>query len=90
MKNDNDFLSILTDINIEVLEDIPEAGWIDTGSYILNALLSGSIYGGLPSNRCTMLAGSPSAGKCARGTETIEIYASPETIKKIKTKLNLE
>lgn len=63
MKNDNDFLSILTDNNIEVLEDIPEAGWIDTGSYILNALLSGSIYGGLPSNRCTMLAGAPSAGK---------------------------
>ena len=25
--------------------------WIDTGSYVLNALLSGSIYGGLPANK---------------------------------------
>lgn len=63
MKNDNDFLSILTDNNIEILDEIPETGWIDTGSYIFNALLSGSIYKGLPSNRCTMLAGAPSAGK---------------------------
>ena len=27
--------------------------FIDTGSYIFNALLSGSIYGGLPANKIT-------------------------------------
>ena len=31
--------------------------FIDTGSYIFNALLSGSIYGGLPSNKITAIAG---------------------------------
>lgn len=37
--------------------------FIDTGSYILNALLSGSIYGGIPSNKITALAGETSTGK---------------------------
>lgn len=38
-------------------------GFIGTGSYALNALLSGSIYGGLPANKVTALAGEPSTGK---------------------------
>ena len=38
-------------------------GYVDTGSYILNALISGSIYGGLPSNKITALAGESSTGK---------------------------
>jgi RecA/RadA recombinase len=37
--------------------------FIDTGSYSFNALLSGSIYGGLPSNKITALAGETSTGK---------------------------
>ena len=37
--------------------------FIDTGSYILNAQLSGSIYGGLPSNKITAFAGESSTGK---------------------------
>ena len=32
-------------------------GYIDTGSYILNALLSGSIHKGLPINKITAFAG---------------------------------
>lgn len=39
------------------------ATFIDTGSYAFNALLSGSIYGGLPSNKVTALAGESSTGK---------------------------
>ena len=35
----------------------------DTGSYIFNALLSGSLYGGFPSNRITALAGESATGK---------------------------
>ena len=31
--------------------------YIDTGSYILNALISGSIHKGLPSNKITAFAG---------------------------------
>lgn len=38
-------------------------GFIDTGSYVLNALLSGSIYGGLPNNKISCLAGDPATGK---------------------------
>ena len=37
--------------------------FVDTGSYSLNALLSGSLYGGVPSNKITCLAGSESVGK---------------------------
>ena len=38
-------------------------GYIDTGSYIFNALLSGSIYGGIPNNKITAIAGETSTGK---------------------------
>lgn len=38
-------------------------GYISTGSYSLNALLSGSIYGGIPSNKVTAFAGETSTGK---------------------------
>ncbi len=37
--------------------------FVDTGSYILNALVSGSIFGGLPANKITALAGESSTGK---------------------------
>lgn len=37
--------------------------FIDSGSYIFNALLSGSLYGGLASNKITALAGESATGK---------------------------
>ena len=37
--------------------------FIDTGSYIFNALLSGSLHGGLPSNKITAIAGESATGK---------------------------
>ena len=37
--------------------------FIDTGSYIFNALVSGSIFGGIPSNKITALAGETGTGK---------------------------
>jgi RecA/RadA recombinase len=37
--------------------------YVDTGSYIFNALVSGSLFGGLPSNKVTALAGESSTGK---------------------------
>jgi len=50
-----------------LVADGVEAGdvssFIDTGSYIFNALLSGSIYGGLPSNKITAIAGESATGK---------------------------
>jgi RecA/RadA recombinase len=38
-------------------------GCIDTGSFILNALLSGSFYGGVPDNKITAFAGESATGK---------------------------
>ena len=50
-----------------LVADGVEAGdvdsYIDTGSYIFNALLSGSIFGGLPANKITALAGESATGK---------------------------
>ena len=37
--------------------------FVDTGSYSFNALLSGSIYGGMPNNRITAIAGEAATGK---------------------------
>jgi len=38
-------------------------GWIDTGSYVLNAIISGSIHGGIPKGRVTMMGGESMTGK---------------------------
>ena len=38
-------------------------GSIDTGSYMLNAVLSGSIYGGVPNNKISAFAGESATGK---------------------------
>ena len=37
--------------------------FIDSGSYVFNALLSGSLYGGLPKNKITAIAGESATGK---------------------------
>lgn len=37
--------------------------WIDTGSYALNAIISGSLYGGIPMGRLTGFVGPESCGK---------------------------
>ena len=48
----------------QVASDIEEtARFIDTGSYIFNGLVSGSIHGGVSSSRITAIAGETSTGK---------------------------
>ena len=37
--------------------------FVDTGSYIFNALVSGSLFGGIPSNKITAIAGESGTGK---------------------------
>ena len=37
--------------------------FVDTGCYSLNALLSGSIHGGMPANKITAIAGEAATGK---------------------------
>lgn len=38
-------------------------GFVDTGCYVLNAMISGSLFGGLPNNRSTAFAGDQGCGK---------------------------
>ena len=55
----NDYASLVS----EGVSAGDTAGFIDTGSHIFNALLSGSIYGGIPNNKITAIAGETSTGK---------------------------
>ena len=67
----NDFLKDIIKITgneyASLVEDGVASGdvekFVDTGSYIFNALLSGSMYGGLPANKITALAGESATGK---------------------------
>ena len=56
--SENDFASV---VSAGIVGDC--STFVDTGSYSLNALLSGSLYGGVPSNKITCLAGSEAVGK---------------------------
>ena len=48
----------------QIAADIDETEtFIDTGSYIFNGLVSGSIYGGMSNNKITAIAGESSTGK---------------------------
>ena len=38
-------------------------GFVDTGSFAFNALLSGSLYGGIPNNKIVAIAGESATGK---------------------------
>lgn len=57
-------------------------GYIDTGSYIFNALVSGSIYKGIPNNKITALAGESSVGKTYFALSIVKHFLSisPENV----------
>jgi RecA/RadA recombinase len=62
-----DIVKEIKDENTSIVADGESSaeftGFIDTGSYILNAVLSGSIYGGVPNNKITAFAGESATGK---------------------------
>jgi RecA/RadA recombinase len=57
-------------------------GYIDTGSYVFNALLSGSLFDGLPDNKITCLAGESATGKTyfSLGIVAQFLAANPEGV----------
>lgn len=60
------FLSVAKTDTGNILKSSPFSNvrdWIPTGSYALNALISGSVYKGIPSGRMVALAGLNSVGK---------------------------
>ena len=50
---------------------LPPRYWYSTGNYVLNRIISGSYYNGIPQGRITDLAG-PSG--CLPAGETVSIY----------------
>lgn len=55
----NKYASLVSD----GLDGSDVAGFVDTGCYLFNGLLSASIYSGLPNNKILALAGESSTGK---------------------------
>tara|TARA_R110001592_G_scaffold9588_1_gene50721 strand:- start:995 stop:2029 length:1035 start_codon:yes stop_codon:yes gene_type:complete len=55
----NEYAALVSD----GIEGADVDNFVDTGSHIFNALLSGSIYGGLPANKITAIAGESATGK---------------------------
>ena len=55
----NEYASLASD----GIEGSDVTGFVDTGSYAFNALLSGSLDGGMPDNKITALAGESATGK---------------------------
>ena len=55
----NEYASLVSD----GVDSADVTTFIDTGSYAFNALLSGSIYGGMPGNKITAIAGEAATGK---------------------------
>ena len=48
--------------------------YVDTGSYIFNALVSGSIFGGVSGNKITAIAGESSTGKTFFSSLSLKIF----------------
>lgn len=63
----NDFFKAIAGDYTTIVEDgkscAEYSGFVDTGCYILNGLLSGSLYGGMVNNKITALAGKSATGK---------------------------
>lgn len=57
----NQFGNELEELDDSSLAEIP--GWVTTGNYALNWIISKSIYKGLPLGRVVLLSGDPASGK---------------------------
>ena len=59
-----DIVKEIGDDFTQLASDIEETErYVDTGSYIFNGLVSGSIFGGVSGNKITAIAGESSTGK---------------------------
>ena len=59
-----DIVKEIGDDYTQLASDIDETEtYVDTGSYIFNGLISGSIFGGVSNNKITAIAGESSTGK---------------------------
>jgi len=82
----DDVLSAVDKINpdAQVLSKSPLSlvdSWIDTGNYALNAIISGSCYGGIPEGRITGLTGPSGCGKTLFINKIIGNFQRPDKSK---------
>ena len=66
---DNEYAGLLSEGGVGDINS-----FVDTGSYIFNALVSGSIYKGVPSNKITALAGESGTGKTFFAMGVVQNY----------------
>lgn len=72
-------------LDISTISEIDH--YIPTGNYLLNACLTGSLFGGFPNNRSVALAG-PSG--CLEKNETVKIYELRNSSQQKNRKINRE
>ena len=63
----------------EDISAIKVENWISTGNYALNALISGSMFKGIPEGKTCMISG---ASGCLHPKQKIRVYISKEIDKK--------
>ena len=81
-------MDFLKEIVKEIGDDYPQLAadiqeserFIDTGSYIFNAVVSGSIFGGVSGNKITAIAGESSTGKTFFSLAVVKsfLYNNPD------------
>ena len=73
MKSDD--LSIVSD----GMSSAEFSGFLDTGCYMLNAGISGSIFGGIPNNKILAIAGAESTGKSFMMLDIVKHFLSQDS-----------
>ena len=69
-----DIVKEIGDDFTKLAADIDESEtYVDTGSYIFNGLVSGSIFGGVSGNKITAIAGESSTGKLSSVSLSLKI-----------------
>lgn len=63
---------------MEQSETIDIKGWITTGNYALNWVISKSFFKGLPLGRVVLFSGDPSSGKCAHFDTKVKLLNQQE------------
>ena len=72
-----DIVKEIGDDYTKLAADIDETEtFVDTGSYIFNGLVSGSIFGGVSGNKITAIAGESSTGKTFFKPQWLRIFTS--------------
>jgi len=68
--------SPLEQMDESLMAEVP--GWMTTGNYALNWIISKDMYKGLPMGRVILFSGDPGSGKCAHEDTTVKVINQNE------------